>query len=427
MFGIEDKLIVVIVFILVYLYLIFIEKYKSLIAWLGVGILTIFGLTNLNLIVHAIDWNVIGIFIGTLFLAELFIYSRVPELLANWLVERSKTIGAAILWVCVMSSFISAFIENVATVLIIAPIAIEIAKKLKTSPVPFIIGIAISSNLQGTATLIGDPPSMILAGYENMSFNDFFFFHGKPGIFFAVQLGALVSFFILYSIFRKYKQGVIPLKPVKVISCIPTCMLVLMVSGLAISPIWDPNFSYLGGTICFSLGVTGWIVHFIRHRQNGKNILKRLDYDTVLFLAAIFVMVYVLEHISIIEDVKNFIMSLTGGNKYAAYALIISFSVLFSAFICNIPYVTAMIPVVHRLGVELDGSPFFLVFGLLIGACLGGNITPIGASANIVGAGLLRKIEHPVKFLDFVKIGLPFTLAATLAGSLFLLIFWGLN
>ncbi len=425
MFGIGPKVIVVIVFILVYIYLIFIEKYKSLIAWIGVGILTIIGIVNFKLIVHAIEWNVMGILIGTLFVAELFIYSRVPELFANYLVKRSTTVGAAILWVCMMSSFVSAFIENVATVLIVAPVAIELAKKLKTSPVPFVIGIAISSNLQGSATLIGDPPSMILAGYEKMSFNDFFFFKDKPGIFFAVQVGALVSFFVLYFLFKKYKQKVAPLKPVQVITWIPTYILVLMILGLAFSPIWDPNFSYLGGLICLSFGVLGWVVHFIRNRQNGKQILSRLDYDTVLFLAAIFILVYVLEHISIIEDIKNFIMSLTAGNKHVAFTLIISFSILFSAFICNIPYVTAMIPVVHRLGLIIDNSPYFLVFGLLIGACLGGNITPIGASANIVGAGLSKKIGHPIKFIDFVKIGLPFTIAATVAGSLFLLIFWG--
>jgi len=425
MFGIDPKIIVVVVFILVYLYLIFIEKYKGLVAWIGVAILFFGGIINFGSILKAIEWNVLGIFVGTLFIAELFIYSKVPELFSNQLVKRSKTVGTAILWVCVMASFISAFIENVATVLIVSPIAIELAKKLKTSPVPFIIGIAISSNLQGTATLIGDPPSMILAGYENMSFNDFFFFKGKPGIFFAVQMGALVSFLVLYYIFRKYKQEVVPLKRVKVISWIPTYMLLVMIFGLAISPIWDPNFSYLGGAICLFIGVSGWVVHFFLNRQNGKKILRRMDYDTVIFLAAIFVLVYILEHISIIEDIKNFIIGLTGGHKYAAFVLIIPFSVLFSAFICNIPYVTAMIPVVHRLGVQLDDSPYFFVFGLLIGACLGGNITPIGASANIVGAGLLKKIGYPIRFIEFVRIGLPFTIAATVAGSLFLLIFWG--
>jgi len=274
MFGIEDKVVVVIVFILVYLYLIFIEKYKGLIAWIGIAILFIGNIIDLGSVVIAIKWNVIGIFIGTLFLAELFIYSRVPELLANYLVERSKTVGAAILWVCVLSSFISAFIENVATVLIVAPIALELSKKLKTSPVPFIIGIAISSNLQGTATLIGDPPSMILAGYENMSFNDFFFFHGKPGIFFAVQFGAIASFLVLYLIFKKYKQRVVPLNPVKVISWIPTYLLLLMILGLALSPIWDPGFKFLGGLICFSIGLVGWIAHFLRNRQNGKKIIR---------------------------------------------------------------------------------------------------------------------------------------------------------
>lgn len=424
----ESKTIVLIVFISVYLYLIFSKKFRGLAVWIGALICMAFGILNFKEILTFINWNVIGIFVGTLIIAELFVYSKVPALIANYLVARSKTVGIALLWVCVVSSFLSAFVENVATVLIVAPIALELSKKLKVSPVPFIIGIAIASNLQGTATLIGDPPSMILAAYERMNFNDFFIFHGKPSIFFAVQMGAIASFIVLYLFFRRYNQLTTGVTKVEIRSWKPTYILILMIILLALSSIIDPEFKFLGGTICVVLGIGSLIYHYFHNSSNALAIMKRYDWDTTLFLAGVFVLVGLLETQGIVDNIKDFVMSITGKNPLGAFGLIISFSVLVSAFICNVPYITAMIPVVQKLSMDINGMSngchYLLVFGLLIGSCLGGNITPIGASANIVATGLLKRDGYPISFKTFVKIGLPFTLAATLAGSLFLLLVW---
>ena len=138
-------------------------------------------------------------------LSFLFAYSGVPNLLASHLVNRTKTVAGAFLVLCGMTAFISSFSENISTIMIVAPLAIETAKKLKVSPVPLIIGMAVSSNLQGCATMIGDSPSIILAISAKMSFTDFFWMQGKPGIFFAVEFAALGSFLVLFLIFRKYR------------------------------------------------------------------------------------------------------------------------------------------------------------------------------------------------------------------------------
>jgi len=419
----NEKLIAVGIFVLVYLYIVFSKRSKSIVIWSGIIVLVLLNVLNLGDIFKFINWNVLGIFAGTLILAEFFIFSKVPVLIANFLINNSKTVGGAFVWICVMTSFLSAFIENVATVLIIAPIALECSKRLNVSPVPFIIGIAVSSNLQGTATLIGDPPSMILASSMNMNFNDFFWFHGKPGIFFAVQVGALFSFLVLYMFFKKFKQKSIEMEQEKVTSWIPTLMISGLILVLALSPVLNIHFEFFG-LICMVFGVAGFIWGIIVDRKNAVNVLKRYDWDTTFFLAGIFVMVALLQYVNAINDLKNFLIMITGESLFSSYSLIVWMSILFSAFIDNVPYITAMIPVANDMGLTLGETPYLLVFGLLIGSCLGGNITPIGASANIVGVGMLKKEGYKISFFDFLKIGLPFTVAATSAAYIFIWLVW---
>ena len=172
----QPQIICLIIFIIIYVLIIIFHKFKSVVAWAGVGLLVILGIMPAVKLLYYINWNILGIFWGSLVIAELFIYSKIPAYIAEAIIERSKNLVWAIIWLSAFSGIISAFVENVATVLIVAPIAFEVSRKLKVSPVPFILGICLSSNLQGTATLVGDPPSMILASATRMTFNDFFFF-----------------------------------------------------------------------------------------------------------------------------------------------------------------------------------------------------------------------------------------------------------
>jgi Na+/H+ antiporter NhaD/arsenite permease-like protein len=425
----DPRIIVLVVFCAVYLFLILSRRHRALALWIGVALLFLFGMTTMKAAISDINWNVIGIFAGTLVMAELFIYSRVPARLAAILVDRSATVCIAVLWMCALTSFISAFVENVATVLIMAPIALELSRKLKVSPVSFLVALAISSNLQGTATLIGDPPSMILAGYQRMTFNDFIFFQGIPSIFFAVELGALFSFVVLYLFFRKFNQPIQQIAVEQVTSWVPTWLLILMVLSLAMASFLDPGFRYLGGVICLLYGLLGLIPQNMLERRNGqrrwRQVLRSYDMETTFFLAGIFVMVGALTRVGLIDDLARTIKSITGNSPFWAYTIIVWASVLFSAFVDNVPYLTAMIPVAAVLSQGLGIPPQLLIFGLLIGACLGGNITHIGASANIVAVGLLRREGYHLHLWEFARIGLPFTLAATLGSYLFVLWVWG--
>jgi Na+/H+ antiporter NhaD/arsenite permease-like protein len=429
----DYKIPVIIIFLLSYIGIIAFTRKKTYFAAAGAFLLIIvYGLVRaestgqtLRFIVRAVNWNVLGIFLGTLLIAEAFIESGIPALIAHGLVKRSRDIGRAVLSICIMTSFLSAFIENVATVLIVAPIALAVAKKQHTSPVPFLIGIAISANLQGTATLIGDPPSMILAGYMGMNFNQFFFLRGTAGIFFAVQVGALISFIVLYLFFRGFKDPVVPAEKPAVKSLFPSIIVLLMIVLLAVSSLIDPDFSYFGGIICMALGVVSEIWYARCGACTKKEVLKKIDFDTLIFLASIFLLVGSLSEAGLMNDIAIFVQRFLGENTFVVYSFFVWGSVLISAFVDNVPYITAMIPVANIIASNLGLEPYLFVFGLLIGSCLGGNVTHVGASANVVSVSILKKEGYTIGLREFGRIGLPFTLAATFGSYIFVWLLWG--
>lgn len=424
------------VFVMAYTLFVILPKHRAWIAAAGALALMLTGVVSPALVFFGeggkeslISWNVMGIFAGTLILADLFIWSRVPHFVAERLVNRSRSVCWAMVKVCAFSGFLSIFTENVAVVLIVAPIAFALAEKLKTSPVPLIIGVTVSSNLQGTATLIGDPASMIFAEYAEVSFNDFFWYKGQGlGVFFAVQLGFLTSLPVLYWTFRRLNQKVELVAEERVISWGPTIFLATMMLALALAS--SVGAHNLLGAICMIWGLGGLIWYELLGRNDRERfpdtpwqILKRLDWDSALFLMGVFVIVGAVVEQGWIDLLADWLKSVLGANLFVAYVTIIFLSMLVSAFVDNIPYLMAMIPLVMKLA-ALGAGQEALLFGLLIAASLGGNITPIGASANIVGVGQLRLRGYIVGFREFGKIGLPFTLAATIPAALFLYLLW---
>ena len=409
----------VIIFLAVYVGLVAIHGRRWLVAWVGIAAALIIGALAPREIIPSINWNVLGIFAGTLVLAELFIISKVPEAIADMLINRSANLGIAFLSIIAFTSLLSMFIENVAAVLIVAPVALQLARKASVSPVPVIIGLAITSNLQGTATLIGDPPSMILAAAMKMNFMDFILYRMRdgsgalrPGIFWFVQIGAAVSLAVLLYFFKGMKRKPERIPVTSIVSLVPSFLLVLMIALLVLASFIDPEFVWFGGTICVALGLAGLVWHAVGDRHHARRILKGFDWHTTLFLAGIFVLVGMLENRGAIEAFLGELGGLRGTHPFILFTVIVWSSVLLSAFIDNVPYVTAMLPVVIKFARDASMPVELLVFGLLIGACIGGNVTPIGASANIVATGLLRREGHPISFGAFMKMGVPFTIAA---------------
>ena len=346
------------------------------------------------------------------------------------MVELTKNFYTSVMWVVVVMSLfagvVSAFVDNVATVLMIAPVGLAIAKKLNISPVGMLISIAVSSNLQGAATLVGDTTSIMLGGYAGMDFLDFFFMDGKPSIFFAVQLGAIATIPVILFLFRKNRQPVNTAVSTVVQDYFPTFLLLGNIVLLILASFLPNKPALTNGYICTGLFVIGALRSILRNRDHvaAKTALLEIDYQTLCLLAGLFVVIAGITNAGIIDDISNFFVKIGDNNLFLLYTVIVWGSVLISAFVDNIPYVATMLPVVSGIALSMGCSPTVLYFGLLTGATLGGNLTPIGASANIAAIGILRKEGYEVRMQDFMRIGLPFTLVAVSMGYLFSWLVW---
>ncbi len=373
-----------------------------------------------------INWNILMIYVGSMIIAALFIYSRVPARIADRLVAISPSTGIAVVLILAMTGIISIFVENVATVLVMAPIALALSRKLKLNPVPFMIGLALMSNLEGTATLVGDPPSMIFASYAHYSFNDFFIHQGKISIFFFIQAGLIVGCLFFYSFFSKAKEkATVDKEPV--ISYFPLWLLLIMIAGLAVISFLTPELGYSSGCFVLGLGLIGLLWYKLSQKKSGAEIwqlVKELDWETIAFLIGIFVIVGAISETGLLDDFARWLAHVTGGSKFAGFALILLFSILISGFVDNVPYIIVMLPVAGSLAAGIGIQKELLMFALLIGSCLGGNLTPFGASANVVATGILKKEEYPVNFAGFLKISAPFTILTTTAAAALLWVIW---
>jgi Na+/H+ antiporter NhaD/arsenite permease-like protein len=375
-----------------------------------------------------VNWKVLLIYLGCLVLAELFVYSRVPAVLADRAVERAPSLGLAIAAILAMTGILSIFVENVATVLVMAPIALEISRRLGIHPGPFMIGLAVMANLQGTATLVGDPPSMIFASFAGYSFNDFFFYAGRPSIFFAVQAGALAGLAYFLLRFRGLPKSRVSLPDERVRSALPTALIIAMIAGLALISIISGHGLHLSsGLLCTGLALLGlaWF-RFIR-REPAKaawKLLRDLDWDTILFLISVFILVGAIEKAGLIADLAGLMGRAVGGRPFLGFVAILGVSMLISGFVDNVPYIMAMLPVAQALSEGMRVRPEYFMFALLVGSCLGGNLTPFGASANVVAIGILKKEGRSASFADWLRIGLPFTLLTTTASAFFIFLVW---
>ena len=419
----------IILFAATYVLMISFGKYRPYIA-LTSGILFILtGMLPMNQIISSLDFNVLLMIGGTMGLVQLFIDSRMPERLADMIMDSVPNIQWAAVALSLFSGIISAFVDNVATVLMVAPVAIEICKKLKTNPIPFIISIAVSSNLQGATTLVGDTTAIMLGSALDMSFLDFIFYDGKPGMFFMVELGAVLSACIVYFTFRKEK-GSIPKsgKMTEVEDMVPTVLLVGAIAALIVAsflPFEMP--AETNGLICSALLVIGLIYNYARKKNLDAIMgpLRAIDLETLGLLVGLFLMIGGISNMGVIDALAQLLAKLGAGSPFLMYTIIVWASVAISAFIDNIPYVATMIPVIAGIAVEMGIDSTALYFGLLSGATLGGNCTPIGASANIAGIGILRKEGYDVKNADFFKIGIPFTLSAIVPAYILIWILFG--
>ena len=422
----------ILLFVLTYALMLLFSNYRPYIA-LTSGLLFIaFGMLPISDAFGSLDLNVLLMIGGTMGLVRLFIDSHMPDRMAEWLMERVPNVQWAAVCLSLFAGIISAFVDNVATVLMVAPVAIAVCRKLDTNPVPFIISIAVSSNLQGAATLVGDTTAIMLGSALDMSFADFFWYQGRPSMFFVVELGAVLSALIVWFLFRKDKKPIHFLGArTKVTDFVPTVLL-LGTIGLLIFASFAPESWNLpaetNGLICCSVLVVGLAINVCRKRTSEALLgpLKAIDFETLGLLVGLFLMIGGITHEGVIDALARLLVKLGGGSLFLMYTIIVWASVLISAFIDNIPYVATMIPVIAGIAAEMGVDATALYFGLLSGATLGGNCTPIGASANIAGIGILRRENYRVANRDFFRIGIPFTFAAIVPAYILIWVLFGM-
>ena len=420
------KTVALVLFVLMYVLMIVKPKYRPFYA-LGTGaVFLAAGILPVGKVLGTINWNVLMMIAGTMILVDYFIRSKMPNLLAEILLEKSRNVMWVTIYMSLFSGLISAFIDNVATVLMVAPVGIAICRKLKINPVGMILSIAVSSNLQGAATLVGDTTSIMLGDYANMTFLDFFWMKGRPGIFFAVELGAVATVPIMMYLFRKDRAPVTNRGRTKVEDFLPTWMLLGMVLALITASFIPGTPATINGIICCTLAAAMVVTDLVRGKEAGRlrETVKGMDWETLMLLTGLFVVIGGITEVGIINDISGLITKLGGGNVFLLYTIVVWGSVLISAFVDNIPYVATMLPVLSAVTASMGMEPYLLYFGLLTGATLGGNITPIGASANIAGVGLLKKEGYEVSFGQFMRIGVPYTLTAVLVGYIYLWVVW---
>jgi len=420
------KIAAAVLFILMYVVMIAFPKKRVYAALLTAVLFVVLRILPLGNIPAAINWNVLMMMAGTMVVVWYFIESKMPARLAEFLLERSKNVMWVTIYMALFAGIISAFIDNVATVVMVAPVGLAVCKKLKTSPVPMLLAIAVSSNLQGAATLVGDTTSILLGTYANMDFASFFWMEGRPGIFFAVELGALATVPIMMYLFRKDRAPVEAGEKTKVLSYVPTVFLLGLVATLIAASFIKNKPDVTNGLICMGYALAAVVWDFAKERslKNAKEAVKSIDFETLFLLFGLFLVIEGVTCTGLIDDLAGVIAKAGSGNYFLLYTIVVWGSVIISAFVDNIPYVATMLPVLTSVTSIMGVSPNLLFFGLLSGATLGGNLTPIGASANIAATGLLRKEGYEVSFKEFARIGVPFTLTAVAVAYVFLWVVW---
>lgn len=397
---------------------------KFNIAFLPLGasaVLILLGLANpADAIFKYINWDVLALYAGFGMLADSFKNSGLPSLIVNRALIRVKKEKYALLFLCALAMLLSSFMANPIVVIILAPVAIEMAEKLKGSLFLYLVSVAISANVVTTVTMVSDTPTIILATTTGMNFLDFYWFMGKPGLGTLTIIGIIIAFSTLLFQFRNLNNSVeIKREEIKA-SFIPLIIFAISVIVLSVVP-----WSSLGawnhpGLVGLALAITTVLVWI----DNWRRTVFEFEWHTLAFLSGIFIIVETIQSSGLLQEFAVWLGS-TGIKDPAIYlAVFVWASVALSSFIDNVPYTVIMIPVCTSVAQTLGMSPFPLYFAMLVGTGIGGNLTPIGATANVLACGMLEKRGYKIDLVKWMAIAVPFSIAAVAAVHILMQLTW---
>jgi len=452
--GMDKQAVYVGLGILLFVYALIITEvvHRTLAAALG-GLLAVIALNfysvedtlSLKAVTTMIDWETIGLLLGMMVMVGVISHTGVFEWFAVQAYKKSGgEIWTLVVILCAVTAVLSAFLDNVTTMLLLTPVTIQIAKVLDIKPIPILISEVLFSNIGGAATMIGDPPNIMIGSAmspsaiegntdtdiqalasEGVTFNDFII-EMAPGILLTV----VPSFMLIRWLYKDEFSGrrdrditelerqyaIKDMKGLKVSGTI----LCLVIVGFFLHPVVHIAVSWvaLGGAVVMLLAT---------NRHELEEPLEHVEWTTLLFFAGLFVLVHSLQYMGVIDYIGGFVqMGIEAfSEEYrlaAAVVIILWVSAIASAFIDNIPYTATMIPIVLALAVDLNLELGPLIWALAFGACLGGNGTLIGASANVVTAGLSEEAGYPISFNEFFRAGFPVMILSTFIVTFYMLL-----
>jgi Na+/H+ antiporter NhaD and related arsenite permeases len=364
----------------------------------------------------AIQWDVLAVIWGFMMVSFIFSESKMPELIANKILTHIKVEKYALLAICAVAAFLSAFMANVAVLFLMAPVAIQMAKKLGSPLFPYIVSVGVCANMVTTTTMIADPPALILAIQTGMTPMDFYWFQGRLGLGAITTIGVIAALLALLLIFRNMKKQ-IEIEPEKiVVKKLPSVLFVVGVVALALAP--ELNISL--GLVGMAVGLVALLIG----RKDAKRMIIEFDWNSLVFLAGIFGVIYALTASGLLASFSQAIIDMGISNPSLLLAFMVWMSVGLSSFIDPNAYTVLMIPVGQQLAAFSGMSAWPLLFGTLIGTGSGANILPMGAATNVFACGLLEKNNCLVSTKEYIKIGLPLSVVAVGVANILLWIFW---
>ena len=368
-----------------------------------------------------VDGNTLGVLIGMMLFVTVVKNSGIFEYIAIRAAKAVKGRPWALMALfMVITALLSAFLDNVTTVLLIGPMTLAITNMLKLNPVPFFMTQILAANIGGTATLIGDPPNIMIGSAAGLSFNDFILSTGPAVL--LVMLATVACFYFIYGrklqVTREAREIILGLDETKAIKDRPlliksVVMIVLVVLGFVFH-------AQLHLESC-TIALTAAAIMLLIGRQDLEETVAGGEGTTILFFTGLFVVVGGLQETGVIQLLADWLMSATHGSLALTLVIILWFSALISAFLDNIPFVATLIPLILAMGNSgMDIAPLW--WAVSLGACLGGNGTLIGASANVVLSGISTRHGYPITFASYLKVGFPLMLVSILISTAYLLL-----
>jgi len=407
------------IFLAIYALIVTEKIHRTLAALLGASLVILLKLVDQREAFAFVDFNVIFLLAGMMIIANVMAKTGVFQWIAVEAVRRAEGQPYRLLLLTsVITAVVSAFLDNVTTVVLLTPITFFVAQRLGTSPVPFLISQVIASNIGGTATLIGDPPNIIIGSQMGKDFNDFLV-NLTPA-----ATAALVVYLVLARwLFRdELRAATSVLEPHDIARLVEEERKIVNVPLMRISlgvmalTILGFLFSRALGLEGATIAMTGAVVLMIVAREDVHEIFNTVEWPTLFFFIGLFIIVGAVVKAGIISDLARTVLSWTGGRTDLAALAVLWMSGFISAIVDNIPYTVTMVPLIQQLGQSVDREP--LIWALALGANLGGNATVIGASANVVVASMSEARGHPITFAQYLRYGVPATLATLVVATI---------